>query len=306
MKTTVLSRFLALIFSVFALFLSAHTVLAVDTLTPIDPKSVGSTLEVHITDDGKIVLHGAQIIQSAGTTFYARSNWGGSYMRWVIRTDENTKVTRRFGTETTIAEIKPGDIVSAEGDFMATSDSISVVAKKVKDWSLASDKVEFGGVVTTIATSSTQFEIKTSAGNRIIISTTPDTSIIKGVIGIGFSQIKVGDKITNATGVYNHVSKVLNADALRVYQDKSVFLPRNFEGTIVNITGSSLPATMTVMIGTKNYTVELTDKTEVLNRKKVAVSLKRFFADDSVRLYGAIKQDNLTTITAEVVRNLDL
>lgn len=306
MNKQVPTIFLALLWGIFMLGLSVHSVFAVDTLAPVDPKTVGSTLEVHITDGGKMVLHGTQIIQVAGTTFYARSNWGNSSMRWMIRADESTKVLRRFDTEATLADIKPGHIVSVEGDFLASSDSISVMAKKIKDWSLATDKVEFNGIVTARATTTTSLDIKTSAGDKVTIAVTDSTSIVKGVIGIAFEKVAVGDKITFASGVYNHVTKVLTADSIKVHQDKSLFYPRNFEGTIVNITGSSLPATMTVMIGTKNYTVELTDKTEVLNRKKEKASIKRFFAEDTIRLYGSIKQDNLTTIVAEVVRNLDL
>lgn len=307
MKKTIRHSILGLILALCGLFSQVATVSAVDTsLVPVDPKSVGSTLEVHIYDNGRMVLHGAQVVQVAGTTFYARSTWGSSSMRWVVRTDDTTRVIRRFGTETTIAEIKVGDILSIEGDFMASSDSLSVVAKKITDWSLSTDKIEFAGTITSIATSTTTFDIKTSAGNKITVVTNGSTSIIKGVIGISFDKLGIGERITSATGVYNHVSRVLTADTIRVYQDKSIFKPRNFEGTLQSLSGQSLPATMTVSVGGKSYIVELPTNTVILNAKKAPTTLKRFFADDKVRFYGAIKQDNLTVIVAEVVRNMDL
>ena len=292
---------------IITLFVGVTGAFAVENpLATVDPKSVGSTLEVHITDDGKMILHGAQVIQVAGTTFYARSMWGNSSMRWIVRTDENTKVTRRFDTSTSVAEIRPGDIISVEGEFLAGSDSISVVAKKIKDWSLATDKAEFAGVITTISTTTTAFTIKTASGNVLTVAVGPSTSIIKGVIGASFDRLSVGERVTSATGSYNHVTKLLTADAIRLHQDQSVFKPRNFQGTLRSISGTTLPAVMVLTISGKNYTVEMNEKTEVMNRKKAAVGLKRFLIDDTVRIYGTIKKDNLTTIVAEVVRNVDL
>jgi hypothetical protein len=52
------------------------------------------------------------------------------------------------------------------------------------------------------------------------------------------------------------------------------------------------------------YTVHLSAKTSVLNTAKKPANLVRFVVGDTVRLFGAIRKDSLTTIDAEVIRDL--
>ena len=84
-----------------------------------------------------------------------------------------------------------------------------------------------------------------------------------------------------------------------------MFAPRNFEGTLKSISGTTLPATLVVTVSGTDYTVYLAKTTVVLKKNRSAATLGRFVVDDTVRFYGAIRQANFTEIDAEIVRDLN-
>ncbi|MBV9159817.1 MAG: hypothetical protein JO019_04445, partial [Candidatus Kaiserbacteria bacterium] len=109
--------------------------------------------------------------------------------------------------------------------------------------------------------------------------------------------------VLSAPGTYDYGSNTLAASALTIFQAKDVFVSKNFQGTLKALAGTNLPTTLTVTIDGVDYTVYLTAKTSILNNKKASVGLYRFAAGDTVRLYGKIRETNLSEIDAEVVRD---
>ena len=109
----------------------------------------------------------------------------------------------------------------------------------------------------------------------------------------------------SAPGTYDYPTNTLTASSVDVYQSKSIFTSRNFEGTLKSICGTALPAVLTVTVGGTDYTAYLPDKSAVLKSNKSATSLTRFVVGDTVRLYGKIRQANLTEIDADTVRDLN-
>ena len=58
------------------------------------PRSVGSTLEVMISDNGKAVVRGAKVTDVSGSTITAQTMWDASSITWTVRTDGDTDFLR--------------------------------------------------------------------------------------------------------------------------------------------------------------------------------------------------------------------
>lgn len=292
------------VFGVFAVF--PNYARALDAVASSDARSVGSPVEVHISDDGKVTVQGAEVIQIAGTTFYTRVTVLGSMIRFVIKTDNNTALSRRFGGDISSADIRVGDFLSIEGTLEATYNSLSVKAQTVKDWSIEKETNRFSGTVVSISPALDSFSLLTKDRGAVSVLISSSTSITKGVRTIGVAELAPKDKILDVDGVYSNIEKTLEAHNISVYQDPKVFAPRNFEGTLVQIGGVAPPTTLTLSVGGKEYTVSVPFATSILSKNKKPTVLSRFVTGDTIRVYGAIRQSNLSIIDIEVIRNLNL
>lgn len=273
-----------------------------------DPRALGSTLELHVSNDGKVIMHGLRVEQIAGSSFYCRMYWGSPFLRITLRTDSNTVVTKRFGQPITASDIAVGDYLSVDGEFVSGSNSFDVLAKKVKDWSIQTKAESFSGTITGIATS-TPDSFFLTASNKSVITLAIGTSTIitRGSITVGANDLSVGRKVTYASGVFNNLTKTLHADKVVLFQDMSIFKPRNFEGKLKSgPSTNTLPTSLVVTVGGKDYTIGIDSETKILNAKKVPASLQRFLVGDKVRLYGSIAESNTSYVKAEILRNLDL
>lgn len=272
-----------------------------------NPQKVGTTSEIHVTNDGKVTIQGAYVQQVAGSTFYLRIYWGDSYFKVIARTNSNTKITRKYGGSALVSEIKAGDFLTITGKILEGSDSFNVIAETVKDWSLQDEKAKYSGKVASVGVPDTySFTITLTDGSLVTVHTTPDTDIVKGSLRISVSELKSGDKITSATGVYKYPTKTLEAKNVVVYQDQSLFWPKNFEGKLESISSLGLPTILSVNIDGQIYNVYLGEGAVILNKNKETTTLQRFVVGDTVRFYGMIRKTDLSAIDAEVVRNKSL
>jgi hypothetical protein len=123
---------------------------------------------------------------------------------------------------------------------------------------------------------------------------------------LDLAHINVGDTITKASGDYDLPTKTLNANSVTTFVDPLYYKPKNFQGTLKEVLGTTLPASLKVSVDGKIYTVNLTTKTSVWNTLRNSVSLSRYVAGDTVRIYGAIREVDEPIIDAEIVRNISL
>ena len=86
----------------------------------------------------------------------------------------------------------------------------------------------------------------------------------------------------------------------------SYYKPKNFEGVLEEVVGTTLPTSIKVLIGRTSFLVNLKEKASVLKKNKNLVSLNRFVVGDKVRLYGVIREVDEAIIDADIVRNLNL
>ena len=280
-------------------------------LQPVyDPRPFGSTLEVHINDNGSVSVQGARVEQVAGSTLYAKVYWGVSFLRLTVRTDAKTHFEKRFGQEILVSDISIGDYIGVTGVLFEGSNSLDVVAKTVKDWSLQTAEESVSGTITGLnaatATSSLSFPFSSKTRGSILLTLAPGAVVTKGNLTLDVNALGTGVKVTSAGGVFNHLKKTFEAKNVKIYQNMSLFQARNFEGKIKSLSGTVVPATLVVTSGGVDYTVPIVGGIEFLNKKREAMPLARFIEGDVVRMYGTIREASPNIVDITLLRNMSL
>ncbi|MEK7582166.1 MAG: hypothetical protein AAB488_02475 [Patescibacteria group bacterium] len=262
--------------------------------------------DVRITPEGKVSIKKAKVFQVSGGNFYTRVYWDNVFLRVTVVTNEKTKITKNYGEGAVVGDIKEGHFLDIEGMFPNSSDSFIITAVSIKDTSLEKEKLTTSGTVLSVKGETDEFTMKTAKGN-IITVTTEGANIKRGIISINTGELKVGEKVTNAEGIYDYANDILASSNVQIYQDKSVFAPHNFKGKIKSISGTVFPVTIVVGLTKKDYIVIISDKTKLINTKGGSIILSRFLIGDTVRFYGAVREDDLSVVdNVEILRNLSL
>lgn len=259
----------------------------------------------HIDKDGNVNIRQVKIYQIAGTTFYARYYIGLAFIRMIIKTSVNTKVRRRFGDEISLKEIMAGDTVNVLGKIETGSDSLSVVASDITNFSNQKKITGFTGTVATLNNNASTFVLTNRDQNMITVNVGTTTQIKKGNRIIPLTLVRVGDTIIDASGTYDQATKNLDARVVAVYADMKIFEEKNFQGTLKAVSENN-PANLIVVIDGKDYSIVLSDNAQILNKKRQKISFKRFLPGDILRLYGAIQEAEEPIIDAQIVRDMDL
>ncbi|MDO8564945.1 MAG: hypothetical protein Q7R88_03050, partial [bacterium] len=280
-------KFVALLFGVL-LFFGAMQASA--QVNQYEPQSVGAGApEVHINRDGTISIKSGRVEQMAGTTFYLSMKWGALPMRFTMKTDAKTKVTKRYGGRAEVAQIKIGDYVDAEGSFIVGSDFFGLEAATIKDWSLQEESETFSGKILEVnpdGTYSLQTPLKV-----IVLRAASTTSVRKGSVEIPWSKMGKGDSIVLADGVYDYVTNTLSARSVVVFQAKNPFAAKNYEGVLKHIEGTALPTALIVTVGGADYRVELSSESSVMRKNRAKAEIRRFIVGDKVRFYGPLREE---------------
>lgn len=293
------------------LFVLAVPLIGFALANDYNPQSVGAgNPEVHIKSDVTMSLKSSRVTQIAGSTLYLNMKWGVMPMYFIMKTDAKTAVTKRYGGMAKVADIKVGDYLDIEGDFFAGSDFFGINALSVKDWSLQEESGTFAGVITEVRADMT-FTLRTTQNPNITVSIASTSTIRKGAVTIPFDRLRKGDAIPIVTGVYDYSRNTLAAKDVLVYQTKADFTPRNFEGKLKQIDGTTLPTALLVTVNGVDYTVKLSEKTPIQKKNRSPGQLARFVVGDTVRFYGALREvekivNDALVVDAEIVRNLNL
>jgi hypothetical protein len=164
----------------------------------------GTTLEVHISDAGNVLVRGAKVVSVNGSTVNASTTWNNVTLSWAVMTNSSTNLVQRAGKNTGIGTIAAGDIISFNGAIASgTAGLFSVNAKTVKDWTLAASEK---------SQSTVQGKVKTAATGAI------PTSFVLTVNAKDYTV-----RVTSATSIMNilrraaDLSKIKAGDTVRVY-----------------------------------------------------------------------------------------
>ena len=260
--------------------------------------------EIHVTKDGKASVSSAKMMQQAGNTFYARLYWGDAFVRLTIKTNSTTKFFRATGEATTIAEIKDGDLLDVSGELQSQSDTLTLIARTIKNSSVQKEQATLSGEVTAINPSIRQFTMNNKERGFITVNTSTTTEFIKGSRTLDIEHVRIGDRITKTSGDYDIPSRTLTATSVTTYIDTALYKPRLFVGKLAEI--HSATTSIKAMVNDTLFTVFINDKTEIMRNNRSATTLQRFIAGDTIRFYGTRREADDPIVDAEIIRNTNL
>ncbi|MFZ2621327.1 MAG: DUF5666 domain-containing protein [Minisyncoccia bacterium] len=280
--------------------------LAIFLFVPLIYAQAFSGSGINVTKDGLANITDTKVMMIAGSTLYTRMYWGEAYVRLLIRTNKNTKFFRGTGEPTTIGEISEGDYLDVSGQLDGSS-TLTLTATSVKNSSVQKKQNTFSGKVLSVDLSGNRFVLNEKSGNIITVVATSTTRFVKGNRVLDLAHIIPGDTITKVAGDYNITTKTIVADSVVIYVNLDDYKPKNFQGILKGVDGTTIPTSITVLIDGKLYTVNITSKTNILNKNRGSVSLNRFVIDDIIRIYGAVREvDEPIIDEVLIVRNLNL
>ncbi len=157
----------------------------------------GSSLEVHIYDNGSVLVRGAKVAAVSGSTITAVTEWNGASVSWNINTDTSTKFIELKNGQSSVSDVKVGDLVSFNGNLMAGS-TFTVQAKQVKNWSVMPKvKTTVEGKIESIAgtTVPTTFVIK-SGDKSYTVKVSATTSVVNEKwLAAALTAFQVGNQV---------------------------------------------------------------------------------------------------------------
>ena len=273
-------------------------------LLPVLASATDSS-ELHITPRGTLSATNLTLLQKSGNNLFARAYWGNAFIRVTVLVGTSTVIAKNHGEKTTVVDVREGQLLDVEGTLASGSDSLIVNASGIRVLSLVTESKTLAGKVQSINPSALSFVLPNSKFGSTTVVAPASVPITKGARTIEFGDIAAGDKVLSVSGTYDYSNNTLMARSLEVFQDKTMFTPRNFQGALKSISGTTLPVTAVILVGGTDYTVYLSAKASVLKNNKCPGSLARFVIGDTVRFYGGIRQTNFTEIDAEIIRDLN-
>ena len=88
-------------------------------------------------EDLATIVGGAKVISNTAGVLTTEVIFGLSKVNLIVKTDTETKVFRAYdGKGSVVAEISTDDIISLDGILDTTATSLTVTAKKIKDYSM--------------------------------------------------------------------------------------------------------------------------------------------------------------------------
>src|SRR3989344_5013031 len=222
---------------------------------PFVAQAVDVFSALSIKQSGTMSAQGLTVMQKAGSTIFARATWGQSFLRITVLTDASTTIIKKYGEESIYADIKEGDILDVDGAVITSSDSLTVQAIKIRDHALLRQKKTLSGTITALQPSSFSFTLPNKDFASTPVLATATARIKKGARTITYDELKVGDKVLSATGVYEYPTNILNADDIAIFQPTALFKSKNLEGVLVSVENTALPAELIVTIEARDYRV---------------------------------------------------
>lgn len=178
----------------------------------------GSTLEVHILNNGKVLVRGAKVTAVKSDSIEAFTSWGSINLNWVVNVMLDSQMIKKSGGKSSISEIVVGDYISFQGTLVTTSSSpIIVNASVVKNWSVKNNtpvRTTIEGQLKSMTTTSLPSSIVVKKGDKeYTVNITTDTSVLNSLwLKTSLSSFNIGDKI-RAYGVITDLT--MNATVVR-------------------------------------------------------------------------------------------
>lgn len=227
-----------------------------------------------------LLAGGAKVLTNTAGTLTAEVSFGTSKVSLTIKTNADTKVYRAYDGKSAlfgVAEIAVGDILSLEGILDISATSLTVTARKIKDYSAQARDANYSGVIKSITATSensgTLVLDLTNDERDLTVIVNASTTIhrfikktqVESLAPVLFNTLAVGDIVKNATGVANTKTMQLIAKKIivseRDIQTKKI---KDVFATVVSVDqGNSMVVKTTSNV---NYTVSLKNSSTVYNK----------------------------------------
>lgn len=185
-------------------------------------KGESETAKLVINKEGvafSLLAGGAKVISNTAGQLTARIltaevSFGSSKVNLTINTNADTKVYRAYDGKSVLfgaENIAVGDNISIEGVLNSTDASLTVTARKIKDYSAQARDSNYSGTIKSINLVANTFVLDITNDTRdLTVATTTSTVIHKFSKNTGesnapilFTALKVGDIVKSVTGVVN-------------------------------------------------------------------------------------------------------
>lgn len=267
-----------------------------------EAEKLGSTLEVSISNKGKVEVRGAKVTSVSGSTVNASTSWGSANFVWAVNITGDTKIVKKSDDKSSIGEIAVGDFINFKGNLVVTSASpITVNASWVKNLSGQKKNSSFNGIVKSIDAANKKFVMTSTKNGDISVVVSGSTKFEKGDKKGAFTDIAVTSRVL-VKGLYDSQLTQLTANSVKVYVPKTV--AKNLEGKIKVLPGATAPTTLVITDDDEDYTVNIATDTSILNKSWLKVPLASLKIGDEVDAYGVINANK--SIDATVVRDTSL
>ena len=98
-------------------FIIAGVVIAILCAGTVVYAESAPNLEVHIANNGFVLIRNATITSISGTTIEAEITWGSSTLTWEVQTDGKTDFVRSDGEKGTLTGLTEGNIITITGEL---------------------------------------------------------------------------------------------------------------------------------------------------------------------------------------------
>ncbi|MEK7514661.1 MAG: hypothetical protein AAB587_02455 [Patescibacteria group bacterium] len=183
-------------------------------------RKLGSTLEIQINDNGRVLVRGAKVTGISGTTINGSTAFGSTTVVWTVKTDDSTNFVNKGGKNFGLGDISVGDIMSFSGKLDLTASSLTVNAKQVKNWSknaINFEKHVFSGILQTAPASTTPTSFVFAVGSTNYTVNVPvGISILgKNWLALPIASYVVGDKVNVYGAIQSSTTPVIDASVVR-------------------------------------------------------------------------------------------
>ncbi len=261
--------------------------------------------EVHISSQGVFLAKQLTVMQIAGKNIFARGYWGNAFLRITVLINASTTIQKSHGDAGVLDDLKEGDVLDVSGALSSGADTVTVNATSIRNASADHAQKQVAGTIRSIDVAARSFDMKDATLGPITVVIPVSVSIEKGARVIDMADMHINDAVIGASGIFDYSTHTLTATTLELYQDKAVFAPRNFEGTLKSVSGTTLPVTAIITVSGVDYTVYLASDISILKKNKTKTMLSRFVAGDTVRVWGAIRTTNMSEIDVSVMRDMN-
>ena len=103
------------------------------TAARVAPTEEATMREVHIANNGLMLLRGATVISNVRGTIRVSMEWGSADFTWEVKTDSDTRFVTSKGEKGTLADIQTGNSITVTGQLTGSGAEPTIEANFVRE-----------------------------------------------------------------------------------------------------------------------------------------------------------------------------